>query len=63
MCNHRRAVAHNVVCVQINGSLARRSIQELLKAGTIKLVDKVPYPPCWSLSHLLVSMWCRTLPC
>merc|ERR1712139_24751 len=26
--------------LKINGSLARRSIQELLKAGTIKLVDK-----------------------
>merc|ERR1719316_2669103 len=26
--------------LKINGSLARRAIQELLKAGTIKLVDK-----------------------
>merc|ERR1711939_1152684 len=26
--------------LKINGSLARRSIKELLKAGTIKLVDK-----------------------
>merc|ERR1711871_1501846 len=26
--------------LKINGSLARRSIQELLKAGSIKLVDK-----------------------
>merc|ERR1711916_96616 len=26
--------------LKINGSLARRSIQELIKAGTIKLVDK-----------------------
>merc|ERR1712188_110343 len=26
--------------LKLNGSLARRSIQELLKAGTIKLVDK-----------------------
>merc|ERR1712006_50830 len=26
--------------LKVNGSLARRSIQELLKAGTIKLVDK-----------------------
>merc|ERR1712072_45723 len=26
--------------LKINGSLARRSIRELLKAGTIKLVDK-----------------------
>merc|ERR1712193_193589 len=26
--------------LKINGSLARRSIQELLKAGTIKVVDK-----------------------